>query len=216
MIRIAIADDQILLREMLVLLLSAEVGIEVVGSASDSEEIVRLCRETKPDIVLLDIKMQGDGIHALEKIKKEMPKIKAIMLTVFDDVKSVMESFGNGADGYILKDIKTQQLVMAVKCVNDGLFVMQDGVAKLVREHIKHNLLRHVDRVEDHYDEYGLDTIDRKLISLIIDGKSNKEIAEFLNFSEGTIKNKITRILAVTGLKDRTQLAVFALQHDII
>ena len=216
MIRVTLADDQMLLREMLSMILSAEEGIEVVGLASDSEEIIWLCMKTKPDLVLLDIKMPGGGIHALEAIKKEMPEIKVVMLTTFSDEKSVMESFAKGADGYILKDIRPQQLLMAVKAVNNGLFVMQDGVENLLRENIKRGLLRRSDRSEDLYDEYGLDTVDRKLIRLIVEGKSNKEIGEALSFSEGTIKNRITRILSVTGLKDRTQIAVFALQHDII
>jgi len=215
MIKIAIADDQALLREMLSMILTAEKGIEVTGLACNGEEIVRICRETKPDLVLLDLRMPGGGIHALETIKK-MPHIKAVMLTTFGDEKSVMEAFGKGADGYVLKDIKPELLVMAVRCIHNGLFVMQDGVASLVRANIKPGILRRLDKLEDLHDEYGLDATDRKLIRLLVEGKSNKEIGEALCFSEGTIKNRITRILSVTELKDRTQIAVFALQNDII
>jgi DNA-binding NarL/FixJ family response regulator len=132
MIKVAIADDQMLLREMLSMVLTAEDGIEVVGLAGDGEEIIGLCRETNPDLVLLDLKMPGSGgIHALEAIKKEMPHIKAVMLTTFGDEKSVLEAFGKGADGYVLKDIKPEPLAMAVKCAYHGLFVMQEGVASL-------------------------------------------------------------------------------------
>lgn len=217
MIKVAIADDQILLREMLSMILTAENGIEVVGSAGNGEEIISLCRETAPDLALLDLKMPGSGgIHALEAIKKEMPHIKAVMLTTFSDEKSVLEAFQKGADGYVLKDIKPELLSMAVKCAYQGLFVMQEGIAGLVRANIKPGTARRFDKLEALHDEYGLDAIDRKLIRLLVEGKSNREIGEALSFSEGTIKNRITRILSVTGLKDRTQIAVFALQNNII
>lgn len=217
MIKVAIADDQVLLREMLSMILTAEEGIEVVGLAGNGEEIISLCRETAPDLALLDLKMPGSGgIHALEAIKKEMPHIKAVMLTTFSDEKSVLEAFQKGADGYVLKDIKPELLAMAVRCAYYGLFVMQESVAGLVRENIKPGASRRFDKVEDLHDEYGLDVIDRKLIRLLVEGKSNREIGESLSYSEGTIKNRITRILSVTGLKDRTQIAVFALQNNII
>ncbi len=216
MINVAIADDQALLREMLSMVLSAEEGIEVTGLACGGEEIVRICRQTKPDLVLLDLKMPGGGIGALETIKNEMPHIKAVMLTTFGDEKSVIEAFKKGADGYVLKDIKPELLIMAVKCVYHGLFVMQEGVASLVRANIKPGTSRRLDALEELHDEYGLDAIDRKLIRLLVEGKSNREIGDALSFSEGTIKNRITHILSVTGLKDRTQIAVFALQNDII
>jgi len=216
MIKIVIADDQALLREMLSMVLSAEPEIEVTGLACDGEEVVRICRQTKPDLVLLDIKMPGGGIGALETIKKEMPHIKAVMLTTFGDEKSVIEAFKKSADGYVLKDIRPELLTMTVRCVYHGLFVMQEGVASLVRANIKPGKKHRMDALEELHDEYGLDTFDRKLIRLLVEGKSNREIGEALCFSEGTIKNRITRILSVTGLKDRTQLAVFALQNNII
>ncbi len=217
MIKVAIADDQVLLREMLSMILTAEEGIEVVGLAGNGEEIISLCREKAPDLALLDLKMPGSGgIYALEALKKEMPQIKAVMLTTFSDEKSVLEAFQKGADGYVLKDIKPELLSMAVRCAYNGLFVMQESIAGLVRENIKPGASRLFDKLEALHDEYGLDAIDRKLIRLLVEGKSNKEIGEALNFSEGTIKNRITRILAVTELKDRTQIAVFALQNSII
>ncbi len=216
MIKIAIADDQALLREMLYMVLSAESDIEVAGSASDGEEVIRICRQTKPDLVLLDIKMPGGGIEAMETIKKEMPHIRAVMLTTFGDEKSVIEAFKKGADGYVLKDIRPELLIMTVRCIHNGLFVMQDSVASLVRANIKTGKKNSMNVFEDLHDEYGLDAVDRNLIRLLVEGKSNREIGDSLSFSEGTIKNRITRILSVTGLKDRTQIAVFALQNNII
>jgi len=220
MIKIAIADDQVLLREMLSMVLSSDSGVEIAGLAGNGDEILDICREKKPDIVLLDIKMPvRDGVFALEAIKKEMPHIKVIMLTTFGDERNVLEAYKKGANGYILKDIKPLLLIKAIKCVFEGLFVMQDEIAGLVRKRIKPSASKkanELEALEELHDEYGLDAIDRKIIRLLADGKSNKEIGEALNYSEGSIKNRITRILTATGLKDRTQIAVFALQNNII
>jgi len=220
MIKIAIADDQVLLREMLSTVLSSDSGMEIAGLAGNGEEILDICREKKPDIVLLDIKMPvRDGVFALEAIKKEMPHIKVIMLTTFGDERNVLEAYRKGANGYILKDIKPPMLIKAIKCVFEGLFVMQDEIAGLVRKRIMPSASKktnELEALEELHDEYGLDVIDRKIIRLLADGKSNKEIGEALNYSEGSIKNRITRILTATGLKDRTQIAVFALQNNII
>lgn len=220
MIRIAIADDQVLLREMLSMVLSSDSEMEIVGLAGNGEEILDICRKKKPDIVLLDIKMPvKDGVFALETIKKEMPHMKVIMLTTFGDERNVLEAYKKGADGYVLKDIKPLMLIMTAKCVFEGLFVMQDGIAELVRKRIKLSTSRkesELEVLEKLHDEYGLDTLDRKIIRLLVDGKSNKEIGENLNYAEGSIKNRITHILETTGLKDRTQIAVFALQNNLI
>lgn len=220
MIRIAIADDQVLLREMLSMVLSSDSEMEIVGLAANGEEILDICREKKPDIVLLDIRMPvKDGVFALETIKKEMPHMKVIMLTIFGDERNVLEAYKKGANGYVLKDIKPPMLIMTIKCVFEGFFIMQDEIAGLVRKRIKLSVSRKVSELEvleELHDEYGLDALDRKIIRLLVDGKSNKEIGEALNYSEGSIKNRISRILETTGLKDRTQIAVFALQNNII
>jgi DNA-binding NarL/FixJ family response regulator len=220
MIKIAIADDQMLLRDMLSMVLSSENEIDVVGLAGNGKKILDICREKNPDVVLLDIKMPGSsGIFVLETLKKEMPHIKVIMLTTFGDERSVIESYKKGANGYILKDIKPQMLIMAIKCVFQGMFIMQDEIAGLIRKRIKPLASKNASELaelEELHDEYGFDVIDRKIIRLLADGKSNKEIGEALNYSEGSIKNRITRILDATGLKDRTQIVVFALKNDII
>lgn len=220
MIRIAIADDQILLREMLSMILSQDEETEVVGDAGNGEEILKICKEKKPDVVLLDIKMPSyDGVYALDCIKRDCPGTKVIMLTTFGDEKNVINAYKGGADGYVLKDIKPHILIMTVKCVYDGLFVAHGNINAIIRGRVSGSPSRRAEEfnaMEDLYDEYGLDRIDRKIIKLLINGKSNKEIGEALNFSEGTIKNRISRILSVTGQKDRTQIAVFALQNNLI
>lgn len=220
MIRIAVADDQTLLREMLTMILSQDEQIEVVGQAENGEEILDICRERHPDVVLLDIKMPSfDGVHALNCIKQDLPDIKVIMLTTFGDEKNVLDAYKGGADGYILKDIQPHVLIMTVKSVYEGLFVMHDSINTMIRRQtgsFASKSAEDLDVLEELYDEYGIDRTDRKVIKLLVSGKSNREIAEALNFSEGTIKNRISRILSVTGQKDRTQIAVFALKNNLI
>lgn len=220
MVKIAIADDQVLLREMLSIFISSGHELEIVGLAGDGEEILEICRKKKPDIVLLDIKMPvKDGISALESIKQEMPDVKVIILTTFGDERNVVDSFSRGANGYVLKDIRPDMLIHSIKCVQEGLFVMQDEIAGLIRKRIKYSASKkrgQLEALEDLYDGYGLDALDRKIIRLLAEGKSNKQIGEALNYSEGSIKNRITRILDSTGLKDRTQIVVFALQNELI
>ncbi|MBS4032476.1 MAG: response regulator transcription factor [Clostridiales bacterium] len=220
MIRIAVADDQTLLREMLAMILSQDEEFEVVGEAGNGKEILEICRDKQPGVVLLDIKMPTyDGVYALSAIKSEFPAVKVIMLTTFGDEKNVLDAYNGGADGYILKDIKPHMLAMTVKCVRDGLFVMHESIHSILRKRIgvlTAGKAAQLDAAEELYDEYGLDLTDRKVIRLLINGKSNREIAEALSFSEGTIKNRISRILSITGQKDRTQIAVFALKNDLI
>jgi DNA-binding NarL/FixJ family response regulator len=105
---------------MLSMVLSSENEIDVVGLAGNAEKILDICRQKNPDVVLLDIKMPGsNGIFALETLKKEMPHVKVIMLTTFGDERTVIEAYKKGANGYVLKDIKPQMLIMAIKCVFD-------------------------------------------------------------------------------------------------
>lgn len=220
MIRIAVADDQTLLREMLSIILSQDADFDVVGEAENGRDILEICRTKSPDVVLLDIRMPTfDGVYALAEIKDEFPDMKVIMLTTFGDERNVLNAYMRGADGYIMKDINPQILIMTIKCVCSGLFVVHESINKILHRQataLSSGTTAQLDAAEDLYDEYGLDTTDRKIIRLLVNGKSNREIAETLNFSEGTIKNRISRILSVTGQKDRTQIAVFALKNNFI
>jgi len=220
MIRIALADDQTLLREMLRMILSQDETIEVVGEAKDGDEILKVCRELKPDIVLLDIKMpEQDGIYALKQLKSEFPAIKVIMLTTFGDEKNVLQAWQAGADGYILKDIRPRVLLDSIKTVQEGFFVAHQSIHAILHRHTGISSSQKSAALEAYAqrcNEFGLDLIDLKIIKLLINGRNNKEIGEILNFSEGTIKNKISRILSNTGQKDRTGIVVFALQNNLI
>ena len=216
MVKIAIADDQVLFRDMLSIILTQDHTFEVIGSAGDGNEILQLCDEEKPDIVLLDVNMPvADGIFALLQIKEKYPHIKVIMLTTFEEEDYILNACTNAADGYLLKDTKPETLINTIKCVNDGLFVMHRSVQQcMVKQLAKALQTEKITEIAD--ERFDFDPIDLKILKLLSLGKSNAEIAQSLNYSEGTIKNRISRMLDITELKDRTQLAIFALQNGII
>lgn len=216
MIKVAIADDQVLFRDMLTMMLLQDQSIHVVGCAGNGDEIIELCASKHPEIVIMDIKMPGtDGLDALSIVKKRFPAIKVIMLTTFEDDESILKANKNGADGYILKDIKPHALVLAVKSIYEGLIVMHERAYRYLSESIESNNRRIVLN-SDENKNIDFDRIDLAIMRSLAEGRNNREIAAILNFSEGTVKNRISRILNLTGLKDRTQVAVFALKNKII
>ena len=216
MVKIAIADDQVLFRDMLSIILTQDHTFEVIGSAGDGNEILQLCDEEKPDIVLLDVNMPvADGIFALLKIKEKYPHMKVIMLTTFEEEDYILNACTNAADGYLLKDTKPETLINTIKCVNDGLFVMHRSVQQcMVKQLAKALQTEKITEIAD--ERFDFDPIDLKILKLLSLGKSNAEIAQSLNYSEGTIKNRISRMLDITELKDRTQLAIWAVQTGAV
>lgn len=216
MIKIAIADDQVLFRDMLSIILKQEHSFEVIGSAGNGNEILDLCAERHPDVVLLDVKMpEADGIFALMQIKERFPSTKVIMLTTFEEEDYMVKACLNAADGYILKDTRPETLIHTVKCVHDDLFVMHRSVQQLIVRQLTDagSKEKNIKRAEDQFD---FDVTDQKILKMLTMGSSNAEIAQSINYSEGTVKNRISRMLDATGLKDRTQLAIFALQNGIV
>jgi len=215
LIKIAIADDQVLFRNMLSYILKQDPEFDVIGEASDGNEILELCKSKKADVVLLDVKMpNANGISALIKIKELSPQTKVIMLTTFEEEDYIYNACSHSADGYIVKDTKPEVLVYIIKCVYGDLFVMHSSV--------KNYMIKQMERAEELYckkpvtKEADFDAIDLTIIRLISVGKNNTEIAAQVSYSEGTVKNRISKMLSITQTKDRTQLAIFALQNGIV
>ncbi len=216
MIKIAIADDQILFREMLSIMLVQDSELEVVGSAVNGAEILEICKEKAPDIVLLDVKMpDSDGIYALLRIKENYPSIKVVMLTTFEEEDYILKACTHAADGYILKDIKPEALIHTIKCVRDGMFVMHKSVQQYIVKQLS-KIEKAYEILEAADEQFDFDSTDLEVLKLLSRGKNNSEIAKEINYSEGTVKNRISRMLDITALKDRTQLAIFALRNNII
>lgn len=215
MISVIIADDHLLFRSMLEEMLKRDEEIEIAASCSNGDEVLQYCRKKGSDIVLLDIGMPGKGgIQTLKELKEQYPQIKVAMLTTFEDDENIKAAVQLGADGYLIKDMTPETLIMSLKCICNNMVLFHKGAYRLLQSAV---LAAHgaVDR-KIKIDHMVFDAVDIKIMQLIVQGKSNREIGAVLNYSEGTIKNKISKILSVTGFSDRTELSVFAINNAIV
>lgn len=216
MIKVMVVDDQVLLKQTLLFMLGQDEEISVVDGGKDGYEAIENCDIYRPDVVLMDLRMpRMGGLKAMKRIKEIYPSIKIMVLTTFEDDQSIFKSLENGADGYIVKDIKPEELIMAVKSVYNNLYVMHMNVLQVLKEEIL-RITQERKKNNDTIDQYDLSPMEIKIIQQMVNGKSNKEIATKLNFTEGTIKNKVSKLLSKLDLKDRTQIAVFAIKHNLI
>lgn len=217
MIKVLIVDDQEMIRQSLELMLSSKVNIEVIGTANDGRDAVRKVQQEKPDVILLDIRMPGmDGIECLKIIKEFHKGIKVIILTTFDDDEYIYESLKNGANGFLLKGTKMSELVKAIEVVNNGGSMMDPNVSTkvmhLFAQMAKADYSSNV-RISDYED---LNNNELKIVKAIGQGLSNKEISSSLNFTDGTVRNYISSVLRKLDLRDRTQIAIFAIQSSLM
>jgi len=215
LIRTVIADDQNILKEGLKMILSGEGDIDICGLASDGEEAYNICKWNTPDIVLMDIKMPNvNGVEATRKIKRDFPNVKIIVLTTFNDDEYIYDALKYGASGYMLKDATPGEIADAIRTVYDGGVLIQPNVAVKVVDRFaqmaKTNKGKDIDNRVNLLTEREID-----ICRLVGEGKNNKEISDGLFLSEGTIKNHITNILNKLELRDRTQIAIFAIRNDL-
>jgi DNA-binding NarL/FixJ family response regulator len=215
MIKILVADDQQLFRSMLVDMLTKDPDIEVVAFADNGQEAIQLALKHHPDVLLLDIQMPiMSGVDALTDLKSQLPDAKFIMLTTFENPQNISTACSLGADGYLVKDMKPQALILAVKCVYYDMVLFHRSAYNTMLEtkniHFKDSL--ECMKINDQL----FNGTDLQIIRLIVEGKTNREIAQILNYSQGTIKNRVSKILSMTGLSDRSRLSVFAVTHQIV
>lgn len=212
MIRVIIADDIQILRMGLEVTLAADSEIEVVGQASNGKEAFEMCMKNAPDVVLIDMRMpRYDGEYGTRQIKTNFPEIKVLVLTTFDDSETVQKAVSCGADGYILKEMEHDKIIGAIKAVHSGINVFGATVFSSIRQTITP-----VASSASAAASFELTERDRELLTLICDGCDNKEIAGRLFLAEGTVRNNISRLLEKLELKDRTQLAVFAVKNNLV
>ncbi len=213
--RVVIADDQILFLKMLEEMLEKDEDIQVVGTATNGADVIKRVNEMVVDLVLMDIKMpETSGLVALKELKRQYPDLKIVMLTTFEDENTIIQSCQSGADGYLVKDIKPSILIMALKCICEDVVMIHKSVYELLCHQQRAYKYHPKERV--HFGDATLDGVDMQIVKCISEGKTNKEIAMTLNYSEGTIKNRVSRILSLTGLSDRTQISVYAIKHHLI
>lgn len=217
MIKILIADDQEMIRQSLLITLGNEPDFEVTDAVENGAEAISSVRKNKPDVILMDIRMpEMDGLACTELIKEQYPAIKIIILTAFDDDEYVFNALKYGASGYLLKGIPMKELVDAVRKVYEGAAIInEDIVSKVVSFFFQMAKSNYVNPMNENSSD-DLKEAEWKLIALVGSGLSNKEIASQMNLSEGTVRNNLSIILSKLNLRDRTQLAIWAIQTGAV
>lgn len=212
MIRVCIVEDQTLVRQGLVRLLSLASDIEVVGEAGDGDEARNVIRRTAPDVVLLDVRMpRASGLDLLEYLQKQPSSPPCILLTTFDDDDAVLRGIRLGARGYLLKDVTLQAVTEAIHKVFAGETLFSPGLTvRLIRE------LNPTSKRAEVSPEESLTDREAEILRLMTGGYSNREIAEALDLSEGTVKNHVSNILSKLGVRDRTRAVLKAIQQGYL
>lgn len=204
MIKVLIVDDQSLIREGLVMMLSLYDTVTIVGQANNGQEAIEALEGGDIDLILMDIRMPVmDGVEATKIIKQKYPNVRVLILTTFNEDEYIFEGLKNGADGYLLKDISSEELVKAIETVFQGNMLLQPDIAK--------KMINSIYKKDEGLNEDNLKNLTKREYEaalLVGEGKSNKEISNKLFITEGTVKNHITKILDKLELRDRTQLAV--------
>lgn len=207
-VRVLLVDDQTLFRAGLRTLLSTRPEVEVVGDAENGQVALELAAKTRPDVVLMDLKMPVlDGVAATRRLRVQVPSCRVVALTTFEDDELVFEGLRAGAVGYLLKDAPLARLVEAIVAAARGESVLQPSVASKVLA----ELSRLASATPTTTNELSrLSERERDVLRLIARGASNKEIAAALFLAEGTVKNHVTNILTKLEVDDRTQAALRA------
>uniref|UniRef100_A0A7C4KKM6 Response regulator transcription factor n=1 Tax=Anaerolinea thermolimosa TaxID=229919 RepID=A0A7C4KKM6_9CHLR len=214
-IKILVVDDQALFREGLRTLLSVYDDFDVVGEAANGEEALRLAIQLHPDVVLMDLRMPVlDGVRATNLLKESLPSCKVIVLTTFDDDELVFDGLRAGAIGYLLKDVSSNKLVEAIRSASRGEYFLLPAItAKVIAEFSK--IPRSTpNRASEMAD--ALSPREMEILLLVASGDSNKEIAEKLVISEGTVKNHLSSILSKLNARDRLQAVIRARELGLI
>jgi NarL family two-component system response regulator LiaR len=206
-IRIVIADDHPIVRKGIAYSLSPFDDLAVVGQARTGEEALQLCQELQPDVVLMDLKMPGQGgVAAIRSLKESLPKVHTIALTNFREGELVQEAIASGAIGYLLKDVAEEELAKAIRLAYQGVPTLAPAAGQAL-----------VVRVANASPPLGHDLTrrERQVLALLVQAHSNQEIADELVIAPPTVKFHIRRIRSKLGTSNRTDTVVLALQHQL-
>ncbi len=208
-IRVMIVDDHMMVRDGLKVFLSVFDDIEVVAEAGDGETAVTRCQEHQPDVILMDILMPGmDGPTATARIRESFPRIQVIALTNFVDTELVQRAIRSGAISYLLKDVHAGKLYQAIQDAYQGEATLAYAAAKALVQGAKQASQPQLGR--------DLTPRERDVLALLVDGKTNKEIAARLNIRPGTVRLHVSNILAKLAVSNRTEAAMLAVQHKLL
>jgi two-component system NarL family response regulator len=213
MIRVLLADDQVLVRAGFRALLDAQDDIEVVGEAGDGITAVDLVVETMPDIVLLDVRMpKRSGLEACMRIKEQAPSARIIMLTVSDEEGDLYEAVKNGASGYLLKDSSIDEVAQAVRVVAEGQSLISPSMAVKLLDEFKE--MSRTDR--EQVPTPRLTDRELEVLRLVATGLNNREVAKQLFISENTVKNHVRNILEKLQLHSRMEAVMYAVREKLL
>lgn len=210
MIKVLLAEDQVMVRQGLKMMIETDEDIRVTGEADNGKEAVKLCEKQLFDVAILDIRMPVmDGIEAAKILRTRFSHIKVLILTTFDDNEYVMDALKLGVSGYMLKNGDTASLIRSIKSALSGGLSLEDQVASKVMPILLQNQ-------EERQIDPTLTPRERAILKCIGEGLNNKEVAERLGLSVGTVKNQTSHVLDKLELRDRTQLAIYAIRHRLV
>ncbi|MEX0805422.1 MAG: response regulator transcription factor [Candidatus Binatia bacterium] len=210
-IRILLVDDHEVVRIGLRTLLSRYPNLSVVDDAGSASEAIEKALRHKPDVVIMDLRLpEEDGVQAIRTIREKCPQIRILVLTAFSDEELLFEAIAAGASGYILKEINSEKLVEALQAVVRGESLLDPRITERVLKKLKESPLRSESGAFD-----SLNFQEKRILALIAEGKSNRQIGERLRLSEKTIRNYVSQLLSKLGLHSRTQAAAYAIRHHL-
>ena len=215
MVKILIVDDMIVARECMKMIIEKNSDFDVVGCACNGLEAIEMCEKYKPDIILMDdIMPKLNGIEAIIKIKEKNKKVKILVLSSIGDEDNIINSIKNGADGYALKNIEVEELILAIKCINKGLSFVHKNVYSINMSNNMGEYSKIKSEKEQNtkniYNE--LTNREKSVLELVAEGMSNEEIALVLKISEGRVRNVVSSLISKFMLNSRTQLAITAVK----
>jgi DNA-binding NarL/FixJ family response regulator len=210
-LRLVVVDDHEVVRQGLVALLDRRDAFQVVGEAGNVEEAMTVVRRMRPDLVIMDVRLpDGSGIEACRDIRAEMPEVRIVILTSYPDEEAVLSAIIAGASGYLLKQIRGRDLVSAIEAVGRGESLLDPAVTEKVLERVRRIA------AGSYTDELAsLTSQEQKILMLVAEGKTNKEIASEVFLSDKTVKNYVSSILSKLNLERRAQAAAYVAKHRI-
>lgn len=210
-IHILIVDDYAVVREGLRAFVTTEPDMVVIGEAADRETAVQQCLERQPDVVVMDLALpDNEGINTIQTIKQQCPKIHTLVLTNFAEEDRVLAAMKAGAQGYMLKDATTKDIVQAIRDVHQGKIVLHPSVSYLLLQALQ------LPDTKEQAVLHSLTEREKEVLQLVAQGHTNQIIANQLGIDERTIRVHVTHILQKLGLDNRTQAALFALRHGLV
>jgi len=212
-VQILLVEDQTIVRNGLKMILELDEQFKVKAEASNGMEALEQLQKHPIDLVMMDIRMpKMNGMEATKQIKSQYPDVKVIILTTFEDEEYAYQTLKDGANGFLLKSSEPERLLSSIHSVLNGGLALQEGIAAKLMPMLLHRT------VESKNEKISITFTERELsiVKLVGEGKSNKEIANSLFLSVGTVKNHITNILQELDLRDRTQLAIYAVKNGLV